>query len=131
MIGTRTSIARLTAVPIAPDELSMFSSDEESLVQKQYSAFGSEHRASLRLTALISVSASLMRVMAGSDRQRTPRRKREANVHTCLLEALLIARRIDCVVPEIKFQQFSRCGTAVNDGAKHRPRATVVCRTSK
>ena len=57
-----------------------------------------------------------MRVMAGSDRQpNAPRRKREANVHTCLLEALLIARRIDCVVPEIKFQQFSRCGTAVND----------------
>src|ERR1035437_2233325 len=97
MIGTRTSIARLTAVPIAPDELSMFSSDGESWVRNN-TVPSAASIGSLRLTALISVRASLMRVMAGSDRQpNAPRRKREANVHTCLLEALLITGRLDRV----------------------------------
>jgi hypothetical protein len=44
MSGTNSSIARFTAVPIAPEELSMCSRADNTLSKKQHRAFGGLNR---------------------------------------------------------------------------------------
>src|ERR1017187_4855469 len=88
MISASVSTARLTAVPIAPDELSTCSSAGDNRSSKT-TAPSAARIMSSRATPVISDTASLMRVMAGCDLQPNAcRRKRSLNVHAC---ALLLA----------------------------------------
>jgi len=81
MIGTRAAMALLTAVPMAPDELSMRSSAGESF-SRSSTAPSAASTLSLRPTFLISETASLVRLMAGCDFQpKALRRKRARNSH--------------------------------------------------
>ena len=82
MIGTRASMARFTALPIAPDELSTCSSAGDSFSRK-VTAPSAARTLSERATFLISVIASLMRLMGKSERQpNAPDLKRDRNVQT-------------------------------------------------
>src|SRR5438105_2331401 len=79
MIGTRSSIARLTADPMAPEELSTRSraGDRRSSRQTAPSAASAGSR---RATFLISLTACFSRWMAGCDLQpNADRRKRALN----------------------------------------------------
>ena len=81
MTGTSASIARFTAVPIAPDELSTCSSAGESFSSKD-TAPSAATTGSLRATCRISVMASFRRWTGSADFQpKAPRRNRAGKVH--------------------------------------------------
>jgi hypothetical protein len=81
MIGAMASIARLTAEPMAPDELSTWTNAGESFT-RNVTAPSAARTGSLRATFLISAIASLIRWIGASDRQpKAWRRKRPANCH--------------------------------------------------
>lgn len=81
MIGTSSAIALLTAVPIEPEELSTFSSAADTR-SRSTTAPSAATTGSFLATFLISVTACLMRVMAGCDFQPKARlRKRALNSH--------------------------------------------------
>jgi hypothetical protein len=81
MIGTSVSMARLTAEPIAPEELSTASSAGESFSSRD-TAPAAASAGSLRAICLISEVASLMRRIGLSERQPNAlRRKRAENFH--------------------------------------------------
>jgi hypothetical protein len=69
----------LTALPIAPDELSTCSNAGETFASNN-TAPSAASAGSLRLTFLISATASCTRAIAGCERQpKALRRKRAAN----------------------------------------------------
>ena len=83
MTGTSSAIAWLTAVPIAPEELSTFSSagDKRS---RSLTAPSAARPGSCRATLRISLTACLRRCMAGCDfHPNACRRKRAWNSHSC------------------------------------------------
>lgn len=110
IIGTSTSMARVTAEPMAPDELSIFGRAGDAFCRNN-TAPSAARSTSFLLMALISTIASLMRAMAGSDRQpKAPRRKRGANAQACLPAVLLVALgRLGFAarVKQIQFQRFA------------------------
>src|ERR1039457_5263886 len=73
---------------------------------------------SFRLAALISATASLMRVIAGSERHpKAPLRKRGANTQECLSPVLLIPiRRIGLTlgVQDLQCQRFAAEGAGID-----------------
>jgi hypothetical protein len=82
MIGTSSATALLAAVPIAPEELSTFSSAGERR-SSRVTAPSAASIGSFRATFLISFTACLTRWMAGWDFQPYAwRRKRALNSHT-------------------------------------------------
>jgi len=68
MMGTKASIALLTAFPMAPDELSTCSSAGDTLSRKR-TAPSAASVGSRRATFLISETASFTRFTAGWDLQ--------------------------------------------------------------
>jgi hypothetical protein len=73
----------LTALPIAPEELSTCSKAGESF-SRNSTAPSAARTASLRRTFLISATASRTRAIAGCERQpKALRRKRAANCQRC------------------------------------------------
>ena len=116
MMSTKASMARFTAVPIAPEELSMFWSAGDSFCRKM-TAPSAARTGSFRATALISVTASLIRVMAGSERQpKDPLRKRGPNAQVCLLVALLIVvnNNLGLAFQDAKLQHLSTVRTGLH-----------------
>lgn len=81
IIGTSSAMAWLTAVPIAPEELSTFSSAGESRSMKA-TAPSAASTDSVRATCLISETASRIRTIARYDFQPNAwRRNRALNCH--------------------------------------------------
>jgi hypothetical protein len=81
MIGTSSAIALLTAVPMAPEELSTCSSAGESRSSRVTASSAARMR-SVRVICLISLTASLTRCTADWDLQPNAlRRKRALNCH--------------------------------------------------
>lgn len=81
MMGTSSSMARFTAVPMAPEEPSTCSTAEETRSRKS-TAPSAASTGSRRATFLISLTACLMRWIAGLDFQpKAWRRKRALNSH--------------------------------------------------
>src|SRR3990172_7504550 len=94
-IGTSVSIARLTAEPMAPDELSTCSRAPDTFSSK-ITAPSAPRILSLRAAALISATASLMRLIGTSERHPNAfARNRDRKVQLCALGA-----GIDCALPE-------------------------------
>src|SRR5439155_2004433 len=95
MMGTSSAMARFTAVPMAPDELSTRSSAGETF-SRNTTAPSAARMGSLRATFLISETASFTRWMAGSDFQpKACRRNRALNCHSCC--APLVAMAVSTV----------------------------------
>ena len=85
MTSTSSRMAWLTAVPMAPEELSTCSSAGETFSSKR-TAPSAARRGSLRAVFLISETASFTRWMAGWDLQPNElRRKRGAKAHLCFI----------------------------------------------
>jgi hypothetical protein len=81
MIGTSSAIALLTAVPIAPEELSTCSSAGERR-SSRVTAPSAASTGSPRATILISLTACFTRWIAGDDLQpKAWRRNRAVNAH--------------------------------------------------
>jgi len=79
--GTSSAIARFTAIPIAPDELSTCSRAGESRSRSRTTPSAATS-SSWRATFRISETASFTRRIAGSERQpKAPRRNRDWNWH--------------------------------------------------
>src|SRR5262245_15933800 len=82
-IGTSVSIARLTAVPMAPDELSTCSRAPDTFSRK-ITAPSAPRALSSRAAFLISATASLIRLIGRSERHpNAPARNRDRNVQVC------------------------------------------------
>jgi hypothetical protein len=83
MIFAQASIARLTAVPMAPDELSTCSRAGETFSRKRTAPVAAS-AGSFFATFWISAVASRTRCTAGCERQPNAcLRKRGANAHLC------------------------------------------------
>lgn len=90
MMGTSASMARLTAEPIAADELSTLRRADETVLRNS-TLPSAASKGALRSAALISVTASLMRSIAGLERQpEAPARNRGVKAQACRAVALLI-----------------------------------------
>src|SRR5271166_2758920 len=87
MIGASVSIALLTAVPMAPDELSTRTRAPDTFSRK-ITAPSAPRTLFLRAVFLISATASLIRLIGSSDRHpNVPARNCDRNVQTCALTA--------------------------------------------
>src|ERR1700681_2389718 len=94
-IGTSVSIARLTLVPMAPDELSTCSRAPDTFSRK-VTAPSAPRTLSSRAAFLISDTASVMRLIGKSERHpNAPARNRDRNVQLCALAAV-----IGCFLPQ-------------------------------
>src|SRR5216683_2205506 len=95
MMGTSWAIALLTAVPIAPDELSTFSRAGE-IRSSSSTPPPAANNGSRRAVFLISLTACLIRTMAGCDRHPNAwRRKRAWNSHLWLAGTTFTLRRLN------------------------------------
>jgi hypothetical protein len=93
------------ALPMVPDELSMFWRAGDTFCRNN-TASSAARIASFRLADLISAMASLIRVIAGSERQpKAPMRKRGANDEECFSTVLPIALTVR--VKNLQFQRFA------------------------
>lgn len=92
-MGAKASIALFTALPIDPDELSTCSIAGERRT-RNFTAPSAPRTGCLRATALISETASRIRLMAGWDFQpKVWRRKRAANSLVGLSVIILMKSR--------------------------------------
>src|SRR5215470_3085644 len=88
-IGTSVSIARLTAAPMAPEELSTCSRAPDTFSRKS-TAPSAPRILSFRVAFLISATASLMRLIGKSERHPNALvRKRDRKVQLCVLAAVM------------------------------------------
>src|SRR5215831_9702317 len=88
-IGTSVSIARLTVVPMAPEELSTCSRAPDTFSRKS-TAPSAPRILSLRVAFLISATASLTRLIGKSERHPNALvRKRDRKVQLCALAAVM------------------------------------------